>query len=128
MKTIVSISLESSDHDYEFQTPFLGQEFLIKRIGVDKDTKQAEALIRQWQNKADAIALEGLRDHQRVGTFELQQKLIKHLEGLSRETPVKIDKITGSAKDTLLGVKAIRHAQFPGGIQGQHHHAPDPGG
>ena len=107
MKTIVSISLESSDHDYEFQTPFLGQEFLIKRIGVDKDTKQAEALIRQWQNKADAIALEGLRDHQRVGTFELQQKLIKHLEGLSRETPVT----SGTRLREILQEWAVRHTQ-----------------
>ena len=107
MKTIVSISLESSDHDYEFKTPFLGQDFLIKRIGVDKDTKQAEALIREWQTKADAIALEGLRDHQRVGTFELQQKLIKHLEGLSRETPVT----SGTRLREILQEWAVRHTQ-----------------
>ncbi|MAQ25494.1 MAG: quinate 5-dehydrogenase, partial [Pseudomonadales bacterium] len=54
MKTVISISLESSDHDYEFETEFLGQTFRIQRIGVDKDTKQAELLIRQWQYKADA--------------------------------------------------------------------------
>lgn len=107
MKTIISISLESSDHDYEFSTTFLGQEFLIKRIGVDKDTKQAEALIREWQSKADAIALEGLRDHQRVGTFELQQKLIKHLEGLSRETPVT----SGTRLREILQEWAVRHTQ-----------------
>ena len=88
MKTVVSISLESSDHDYEFTTDFLGEPFRVKRIGVDKDTKQAELLIKQWQYQADAIALEGLRDHQRVGTFELQQKLIRKLENLSQTVPV----------------------------------------
>ncbi|RLU00707.1 dehydrogenase [Ketobacter sp.] len=107
MKTIISISLEGPDHDYEFQTPFLGEEFHIRRIGVDKDTKRAEALIREWQTKADAIALEGLRDHQRVGTFELQQKLIKRLEGMSRATPVT----SGTRLREILQEWAVRHTQ-----------------
>ncbi|MEN8669923.1 MAG: dehydrogenase [Ketobacter sp.] len=107
MKTVISISLESSDHDYEFETEFLGQTFRIQRIGVDKDTKQAELLIRQWQYKADAIALEGLRDHQRVGTFELQQKLIKHLESASQNIPVT----SGTRLREILQEWAIRHTQ-----------------
>ncbi len=107
MKTVVSISLESSEHDYEFTTEFLGQKFHVKRIGVDKDTEQAELLISQWQYKADAIALEGLRDHQRVGTFELQQKLINKLEHISDDTPIT----SGTRLREILQEWAIRHTQ-----------------
>ncbi|MCG8536369.1 MAG: dehydrogenase [Pseudomonadales bacterium] len=107
MKTVVSISLESSDHDYEFTTDFLGEPFRVKRIGVDKDTKQAELLIKQWQYQADAIALEGLRDHQRVGTFELQQKLIRKLENLSQTVPVT----SGTRLREICQEWAIRHTQ-----------------
>lgn len=107
MKTVVSISLESSDHDYEFTTEFLGQQFHIKRFGVDKDTQQAELMIKQWQYQADAIALEGLRDHQRVGTFELQQKLIKQLEGVTQDVPVT----SGTRLREILQEWAIRHTQ-----------------
>ncbi|AUM12565.1 dehydrogenase [Ketobacter alkanivorans] len=107
MKTIISISLECSEQDYEFTAEFLGQEFHIKRIGVDKDTKQAELLIKQWQYKADAIALEGLRDHQRVGTFELQQKLINRLEGLSQDIPIT----SGTRLREILQEWSVRHTQ-----------------
>ena len=107
MKTIVSISLDSSDHDYEFTTEFLGEQFCIKRFGVDKDTQRAELMIKQWQYQADAIALEGLRDHQRVGTFELQQKLIKQLESVTESVPVT----SGTRLREILQEWAIRHTQ-----------------
>jgi predicted amino acid dehydrogenase len=107
MKTIISISLECSEQDYEFTTEFLGETFHIKRIGVDKDTKQAELLIKQWQYQADAIALEGLRDHHRVGTFELQQKLIRKLENLSQDIPIT----SGTRLREILQEWSVRHTQ-----------------
>lgn len=107
MKTVVSISLESPEYDYEFNTEFLGHEFRIKRIGVDRDTKKAEQLIKEWQPSADAIALEGLRDHHRVGTYELQQKLISHLESLSNTTPIT----SGTRLREILQEWTIRHTQ-----------------
>ncbi|MAR93260.1 MAG: dehydrogenase [Pseudomonadota bacterium] len=107
MKTVISISLENSDFDYEFEAEFLGEPFRVKRIGVDKDTQQAELLIRQWQYQADAIALEGLRDHQRVGPFELQQKLIQRLENLTSDVPVT----SGTRLREILQEWALRHTQ-----------------
>ncbi len=107
MKTVISVSLGSSDQDFEFEAQFLDQRFKIKRIGVDQDTKQAELLINQWQYQADAIALEGMRDHQRVGTFELQQKLIKRLENLSQKIPV----MSGTRLREILQEWAVHHTQ-----------------
>lgn len=37
MKTVVSVSLGSSEYDYELETEFLGQPFRITRMGSDGD-------------------------------------------------------------------------------------------
>lgn len=107
MKTVISISLESSQYDYEFTSKFLGHEFFIKRIGVDKDKHRAEQLVKEWQGKADAVALEGIRNHQGIGTFEAQQKLIKKLEGLSQIVPVT----SGTRLRDILQEWLVRHVQ-----------------
>lgn len=107
MKTIVSISLENADQDYEFNASFLGQDVLIKRIGVNKNQRSAEDLVQQWQHQADAIALEGVRDHQIVGTVELQQKLIQRLERACTQTPVS----SGTRLREILQEWCIRHTQ-----------------
>ncbi len=107
MKTVISISLGSSEEDYEFTAEFLGQPFQVKRIGVDNDIDKARELICKWQSDCEAIALEGLRDHQHVGPFELQQKLINELEGLSQGAPVT----SGTRLREILQEWTVRHVQ-----------------
>ena len=68
-KTVVSINLGSSRDDYDFTTRFLDQDLRILRRGADNDIARAEQLITEWQGTASAIALEGMRDQQRVGAF-----------------------------------------------------------
>ena len=116
MKTVVSISMGAPEQDYEFTASFLGTRFKIKRIGVNKDPHKAEELIRHWQDQADAIALEGLRNHHRVGTYELQQEMITRLEGIS-------DKVTsGSRLREILQEWSIRQTQdtLPGLFNNAH--------
>ncbi|WP_020405452.1 hypothetical protein [Hahella ganghwensis] len=107
MKTVVSISLGSSEGDYEFTTEFFGQPFLIKRIGVDNDLNRARELICHWQDKSDAIGLEGVRDHRHVGPFELQQKLIKEFENLSSQAVFT----SGTRLREILQEWTVRHTQ-----------------
>jgi len=107
MKTIISISMESAEQDYEYTGQFLGESVHIKRIGVDGDLQRAEKLIQAWQLEAAAIALEGLRNHHIVGTFELQQKLMTRLIRLSEQAPVT----SGSRLREILQEWIIRHTQ-----------------
>ncbi|OZG75183.1 dehydrogenase [Hahella sp. CCB-MM4] len=107
MKTVISISLGTSEEDYEFTTEFLGQAFQVKRIGVDNDIDKARELIDKWQSGCEAIALEGIRDHQHVGPFELQQKLIKEFESLSQGAPVT----SGTRLREILQEWTVRHVQ-----------------
>ncbi len=107
MKTVISISLGPADQDYEFTTEFLGQSFQVRRIGSDGGIAKARELIRHWQSKADAVALEGIRDHHRVGPFDLQQKLMSELEALGTEAPVT----SGTRLREILQEWTVRHFQ-----------------
>lgn len=90
MKQIVSISLGSARDDYEFETEFLGQEFNIKRIGVDGDMDKAAHLLLKWDKKADAMGIGNIKFPQAVGPGYLVKKhddKIKRL-GQQIQTPV----------------------------------------
>ena len=79
MKTVVSISLGPEELDYDFETEFLGQKFRVVRIGTNKDEAMAEALIKEWEPKADAIGLGMVRDHYAVGSRRFTQESTKRL-------------------------------------------------
>lgn len=57
MKRVICISLGSSQYDFEFETEFLGQDFLVKRIGADGDLRKAEAMLVKWDTAADAFGI-----------------------------------------------------------------------
>lgn len=60
MKTVVSVSLGSSSRDHEARATFLGEEFLLKRLGTDGDFRKAQALLRELDGTVDAIGLGGV--------------------------------------------------------------------
>ena len=41
MKKVVTVTLGSSQQDFEFKTRFLGQDFSVRRMGADMDTVKA---------------------------------------------------------------------------------------
>ncbi len=108
MKTVVSISLGSDELDYDFQTSLLNQKFRVLRIGTNKDLEKAEALVKEWQDKADVIGLGKVREHYSVGTRNFVQKTTRQLENLVK----KISVTTGSMLRGILHEWAIRHTQI----------------
>lgn len=111
MKTVVSISLGRDALDYDFKAEFLGQQFRVIRIGTNKDVKRAEALIKEWEPKADVIGLGRVRDHYSVGTRNFIQKSTRQLESKVRRIPVT----TGATLRGILHEWAIRHTQIEQG-------------
>lgn len=111
LKTVVSISLGSSELDYDFTTEFLGQSFRVVRIGTNKNIEKAESLIKEWQDKANVIGLGRVREHYSVGTKRFVQKNTRHLEELVKKIPVT----TGSQLRNILHEWAIRHTQISQG-------------
>jgi len=90
VKQIISINLGTSKDDYEFETEFLGQQFNVKRIGVDSDMEKAASLVLKWDKKADAIGIGNIKFPYNIGPKSLIRKhddTIKIL-GEKIETPV----------------------------------------
>ncbi len=60
MRRIVSVSLGSSKRDHSFETEFMGEKFLIERIGTDGDWDKAIQLIKDLDGKVDAFGMGGI--------------------------------------------------------------------
>lgn len=60
MRRIVSVSLGSSKRDHSFETEFMGEKFLIERIGTDGDWDKAIQLIKSLDGKVDAFGMGGI--------------------------------------------------------------------
>jgi|GEM_PF-6200262 len=78
MKTVVSVSLGSSEHDYNVQTTFLGQAFRVIRTGTDANQQRAEQILRALE--VDAIGLSMVHDHYQVGRERLINAQTAQLE------------------------------------------------
>ncbi len=107
MKNVVTVTLGSSQQDFEFETEFLGQQFTVRRMGADMDTGKAWELMRRQQASADAIGLGEISDHLQVGLRTIENKETKRLLNVVTRVPVT----TGATLRRLLQVRAVRHVQ-----------------
>ena len=107
MKSVVTVTMGSSDKDFEFETSFLGQDFRVRRLGADQDTGKAWDLMRRHQASADAIGLGEVTDHCHVGLRTVVNKETQRLLNVVTRVPVT----TGATLRRLLQVRAVRHVQ-----------------
>lgn len=88
MKKIVSISVGSAEHDYEFTGTFLGKKFNIKRVGCNGDISLVKKRVREYDGEVDAIGLGGISAQFKIGNtthiHQEAQSVIKQ----ARKTPV----------------------------------------
>ncbi len=107
MKHVITVSMGSSDKDYEFKTRFLGQDFTVHRQGADQDEEKAWDLLRRAQADADAVGLGMIRDHYDVGTQRFVHKDTDKLLKVVTRVPAT----TGADLRRMLQVRSIRHVQ-----------------
>lgn len=110
MKHIVSVSLGSSQRDHSFETDFLGESFLIERIGTDGDFDRAIALIRKLDGKIDAFGMGGIDIYIHIAG---RPYIIKDSLRLLREAQ-KTPMVDGSGLKNTLERKCIRDVQREG--------------
>lgn len=112
-KEIVSISLGPAIRDYELSTQMLGEEFRVRRFGVDGDVQRARDLVAQFDGQVDAISLGGVSLHYRVGRRTYVHEQARDIANAAAETPV-VDGV--HVKNTLerwaLGQIAQDHPGF----------------
>ncbi len=98
MKTVVSVSLGSSQRDHEGEFEILGEPVRLSRRGVDGQFKKALALLTELDGQVDAIGLGGIDIYlkSRRKTYALRDGL--RLRDAVKTTPV----VDGSGlKDSL---------------------------
>ncbi len=120
MKQVISISLGSSNNDYEFQTTFLGQKFKIKRIGTNGDYDKAVDLLVQLDAETDAFGLGSVKlpsPNKNNRLINIASSILDYV----RDDSVKIAKLRSRLQtpvttgDHLINVAyewAIRSLQF----------------
>jgi len=110
VKQIINVSLGPSGQDYEFETEFLGQDFLIRRLGADGSIEKAAHLLAQWDEKADAMGLDHVRFPHDIGPRHQTQSHAKKLKKLTYRlrTPV----VTGEKLRKVGHEWSLRHIQY----------------
>jgi len=109
MKRIISISLGTSERDYEITTKFLGQDFFIKRMGTDGDAREIVELLYDWEDQADAIGLAGIKFPSKIGVHRKAEKRDIRIKELSSE--LKIPVTTGEAFRNVAQEWVARYVQ-----------------
>lgn len=110
MKRVICISLGSSQYDFEFETEFLGQDFLVKRIGTDGDLRKAEALLVKWDTAADAFGIGSVKYPYTIGPKRLNDDRLKTIEKIGRR--IKTPITTGAALRKVSFEWSIHHLQY----------------
>ena len=95
MKQVISVSLGASKDDYEFETEFLGQQFMVRRIGTDGSHERAAEKLLEYDKQADAIGIGGIKFPPATASGYLARKHDDQIAALGQriQTPVT----TGSA-------------------------------
>src|SRR5262245_13884404 len=88
MKRIVSISLGSSERDYQLTATVLGQRVEVLRVGTNGAVARATTLIRENVGQVDAIGLGGLTPVFRVGAARYPHHEAISIAAGARRTPV----------------------------------------
>lgn len=98
MKRVVSISLGSSSRDKKVEAEFLGEKFLIERVGTDGDIEKAKELLRELDGKVACFGMGGIDFYVRAGRKKWMLKDAMRIAAVPKKTPI-VD--GGGVKDTL---------------------------
>lgn len=107
MKRVLGVSLGSSTRNHSVTAEFLGQKFIIERIGTDGSMEKAIHLIKEHDGKVDAFGLGGIDLYIYAGSSRYTFRDAKKIAGAARLTPV----VDGSSLKNTLERAVIRYLQ-----------------
>lgn len=105
MKHVVSISLGSSKRNHKVEAEFLGEKFLIERIGTDGDMEKAIALLKELDGKVDAFGMGGIDLYLVAGERRYAIRDAVRLARAVKKTPI----VDGSGLKNTLERRVIRY-------------------
>ena len=107
MRRVVSISLGSSKRDHKVEAEFLGEKFLIERIGTDGDMNRAMQMIRELDGKVDAFGMGGIDLYLVAGNRRYLLREAKKIAASAKKTPI----VDGSGLKNTLERRVIDYLQ-----------------
>jgi predicted amino acid dehydrogenase len=107
MRTAVGVSLGSGEHNFEFETDFLGQRLKVWRLGTDASTTKTVKLLKAWERHADAIGIAVVKDRYALPSRRDIDKDVTQLTDVVTRVPVT----TGVRLTDILQEWAVRHVQ-----------------
>lgn len=107
MKRIISVSLGSSKRDHKVEAEFLGEKFIIERIGTDGDMNRAIQMIRELDGKVDAFGMGGIDLYLVAGKRRWMIREAKKIAAAARLTPI----VDGSGLKNTLERKVVPYLQ-----------------
>lgn len=107
MRRVVSVSLGSSKRNHSVEAEFLGEKFIIERIGTDGDMEKAIRLIRELDGKVDAFGMGGIDLYLVAGGRRYVIREAKKLASAAKVTPI----VDGSGLKNTLERKVIPYLE-----------------
>ncbi|MDT3699714.1 MAG: quinate 5-dehydrogenase [Thermincola sp.] len=107
MKRVMSVSLGSSSRNHSVEASFLGEKFLIERIGTDGDLDEAGNIIKKYDGVVDAFGLGGIDLYIYSGTTRYTFRDAERIVRSAVKTPV----VDGSGLKNTLERKVLVYLQ-----------------
>ena len=118
MKRVVSVSLGSSKRDHKVEAEFLGEKFVIERIGTDGDMERAIQMIRELDGRVDAFGMGGIDLYVMAGNKRYALRDARKIAAAAQVTPI----VDGSSLKNTLERRVINYLQqeLKWNFQGKH--------
>lgn len=111
-RTVVNVSFQGDEWDYDERVSLGGHDFRIVRVGTSGDVAAAEDLVWRWSFDADAIAVSGIREARAAGHLAGPVDELERIKGATTRVPVRDDSVLAD----IFQEWAIRRveAEMPG--------------
>ena len=105
MKHVVSVSLGSSKRNKRTEQDFLGEHFVVERIGTDGSMEKAIQLITELDGKVDAFGMGGIDLYVGCGRSRFMLKDAIPIARAAKKTPI----VDGSGLKATLERRVIKY-------------------
>lgn len=110
MKKVVSVSIGTSLRDHKVETEFLGETYIVERIGTNGSIPRAIELIRQLDGKVDALGLGGIDLYLSGVDKRFMIKEAKTIVRAAKRTPI----VDGTGLKNTLEKNLVRYLEDVG--------------
>jgi hypothetical protein len=105
LKHVVSVSLGSSKRNKRTEADFLGEHFVVERIGTDGSFEKAISLIKELDGKVDAFGMGGIDLYVGCGRSRFMLKDAIPIAKAAKKTPI----VDGSGLKATLERRVINY-------------------